>query len=101
MGKTRIYIVEDEALTAKVISHHLAHLGYEVCGQATRGEKALEEIPSLCPDIVVMDIQLAGELTGIETTIQLRKRFDIPIVYLSAAADDRQVEEAIGSGSFG
>ncbi len=101
MGKTRIYIVEDEALSATAIRQQLAQQDYEVCGQAARGEDALEEIPTARPDVVLMDIQLAGPLTGIETTRQLQPRLAVPVIYLTAYSDAKLVEEAVGTGSFG
>jgi signal transduction histidine kinase len=101
MNQPRIYIVEDEALIAMELSDRLTHLDYEVCGRAAHGEKALEEIPAVRPSIVLMDIQLAGKLTGIETALRLRPQVDVPVVFLSAFSDARLVAEAIAAGSFG
>jgi signal transduction histidine kinase len=101
MSTPRIYLVEDEALIAMELSDRLTHLGYAVCGRAAHGEKALEEIPVVRPSIVLMDIQLAGKLTGIETALRLRPQIDAPVVFLSAFSDARLIAEAIGAGSFG
>lgn len=101
MNRPRIYIVEDEALIAMEICDRLTHLGYDVCGKATRGEQALDEIPRLSPDIVLMDIRLADKLTGIETAAKLRQLLDLPVVYLTAFSDTRFIEEAIGTEPFG
>ncbi|HBL25484.1 MAG TPA: hybrid sensor histidine kinase/response regulator, partial [Acidobacteria bacterium] len=101
MSRTRIYIVEDEALIAMELADRLAHLGYEVCGRAAQGERALEEIPPARPDLVLMDVQLAGALNGIETAARLRDRCDVPVVYLSAFSDPGRVGEAVGTGPFG
>lgn len=101
MNRPRIYIVEDEALIAMEISDRLTHLGYDVCGKATRGEQALEEIPQLAPDIVLMDIRLAGKLTGIDTAAKLRQRLDLPVVYLTAFSDTQLIEAAISTEPFG
>ncbi|MEY4704104.1 MAG: hypothetical protein RL042_300 [Nitrospirota bacterium] len=101
MQKTRVYIVEDEALIAMEIGDRLMRLGYDICGKAARGEQALEEIPQVRPDIVLMDISLAGQLTGIDTAARLRQLLDVPVVFLSAFSDAALVEGAIGSGAFG
>lgn len=101
MSESRVYIVEDEALIAMHLSDRLTALGYEVCGRAARGEKALEELRTIRADIVLMDIQLAGELDGIQTAIRLRPDLDIPVVFLSAFSDDKLVEEAVAAGAFG
>src|SRR5262245_1989610 len=101
MNQPRIYIVEDEALIAMELSDRLTHLDYVVCGRAAHGEKALEEIPAARPCIVLMDIQLAGKLTGIETALRLRQQVDVPVVFLSAFSDARLVSDAVAAGSFG
>ena len=99
--KTRIYIVEDEALIAMELSDRLTKLGYEISGKAARGEQALEEIPRVHPDIVLMDIRLAGTLTGIETAAQLRWHTNVPIVFLSAFSDPAVLTEALDTEPFG
>jgi PAS domain S-box-containing protein len=101
MQKTRIYLVEDEALLAMEISDRLTQLGYEVCGQAARGEQALEEIPQVRPDIVLMDIRLAGKLNGIDTAAKLRQHLNVPVVFLSAFSDDALLKDALGTDPFG
>ncbi|MCX5722472.1 MAG: PAS domain S-box protein [Nitrospirae bacterium] len=101
MDTTRIYIVEDEALIVMELVDRLMRLGYQVCGKAARGEQALEDIPRTNPDIVLMDICLAGELDGIETAARLRRLLNVPIVFLSAFSDAQLIEEAIGNGTFG
>ncbi len=101
MSKTRIYIVEDEALIAMEISDRLMQMGYDICGRATRGEQALEEIPQTHPDIVLMDIHLAGTLTGIETTTRLRPLLDVPVIFLTAFSDASLLKQALDTEPFG
>ncbi|MEY4704107.1 MAG: Wide host range VirA protein [Nitrospirota bacterium] len=101
VSATSIYIVEDETLIAMELSDCLSQLGYEVCGKAARGEQALEEIPLTSPDIVLMDIRLAGDLSGIDTAAKLRQHLNVPVVFLSAFSDDALVKEALGNGAFG
>lgn len=101
MNRSSIYIVEDEALIAMEISDRLSHLGYRIVGRAARGEKALEEIPNVRPDLVLMDISLAGQFTGIETATRLKPLLDVPVVFLTAFSDADTLEQALGAEPFG
>jgi DNA-binding LytR/AlgR family response regulator len=95
MGQAvKILIVEDEMIIAANISLQLSTLGYEVSGIIPRGEEALLHIKQNQPDIVLMDIQLKGELNGIETAQLMQQEYDIPIIYLTANADDDHFEKA-------
>ncbi|MCF6222801.1 MAG: response regulator [Flavobacteriaceae bacterium] len=84
----KILIVEDEMIIGANISLQLSKLGYEVNGLVPRGEEALLHIRENRPDIVLMDIQLKGKLDGIETVQQMQAEYDIPIIYLTANADE-------------
>ena len=97
----RIFIVEDESLIAMEIADRLKELGYGVCGQSARGEKALPQILEVRPDLVLMDIRLAGDWTGVETASRLRQTCDIPIVYLTAHSDEITIRKALGTEPFG
>lgn len=93
----RIFVVEDKALIAMEIRHRLERLGYVVCGEARRGEDALEQVPELRPDLILMDIRLAGALDGAETARRLRAHCAAPVVFLTTYEDDaslRQAEQA-------
>lgn len=97
----RIFIVEDEALIAMEIKDRLTHLGYAVCGIAARGETALGAIAEANPDLVLMDVNLAGAMNGVETAHHLREQGDVPVVYLTAYADDTLLGQAADTGPFG
>jgi DNA-binding LytR/AlgR family response regulator len=84
----KILIVEDEMIIAANISLQLSSLGYEVTGIIPRGEEALNSIKQNQPDILLMDISLKGELDGIETVQLMQKDYNIPVIYLTANADD-------------
>jgi len=87
--KPRILVVEDEMLVARDILEQLVLLGYEPVGQTTRGEEALRLAEQLHPDLVLMDIQLAGAMDGIAAAHALRTQFALPVVFLTAFdADD-------------
>ncbi|MEY2878891.1 MAG: hypothetical protein RLZZ15_1271, partial [Verrucomicrobiota bacterium] len=101
MIRSRLYLVEDEALIAMELRDRLTALGYEIAGHAARGERALVEIPALRPDVVLMDIRLAGEPDGIETARRLAPLLDVPVVFLTAFSETQLVEEAVAAGGFG
>lgn len=84
----KILIVEDEMVIGANISLQLSNLGYEVTGIVPRGEEALMHVKQNPPDLVLLDIQLKGNLDGIETATAMQKEFKIPIIYLTANADD-------------
>ena len=90
----KILIVEDEMIIAANTSLQLTNLGYEVSGIVSRGEDALLHIKENLPDIVLLDIQLKGELDGIETAHQMQKDFNIPIIYLTSNVDEAHFERA-------
>jgi DNA-binding LytR/AlgR family response regulator len=95
MGKAiKILIVEDEMVIAANISLQLSELGYEVTGILPRGEEAVSHIKIDKPDIVLLDIRLKGEMDGIETAHEIQKHYSIPIIYLTANADEAHFNRA-------
>lgn len=90
----RILIVEDEQIVALELKDRLTRMGHSVVGVVASGEEALQEVARLCPDLILMDIKLQGELDGIEVADAIRKQADIPIVYLTAFADDATLQRA-------
>jgi two-component system cell cycle sensor histidine kinase/response regulator CckA len=96
-----VMIVEDEQLIAKDIADTLTKLGYDVTGTVASAEACVESAQSRRPDLVLMDIHLQGELDGIEAARLLRERFDIPVVFLSAYADEGTVARAKLSAPLG
>lgn len=90
----KILIVEDEMIIGANISLQLTSLGYEVSAIVPRGEEALVHIRQNKPDIVLLDIQLKGNLDGIQTAQLMQKDFDIPIIYLTANGDDANFNRA-------
>ena len=101
MLKTKILIVEDERITAKVIERVLQHLGYEVTAIAKSGSGALSQIKKNPPDLVLMDITLRDKMDGIETADLIRIRFDIPVVYLTALTDEATLDKIKETEPFG
>lgn len=94
MAKERILIVEDEGIVAKDIQVCLRHLGYEVVTIVPSGEEAVKKAEELSPDLVLMDIVLKGQISGIEAAEQIHELFHIPVVYLTAYADESTLQRA-------
>jgi hypothetical protein len=84
----RIVVVEDEAIVAMDLEVQLQAIGYRVIAQFSRGEDAAAQVPALAPDVILMDIRLAGPMDGIEAARRIRESLDVPIVYLTAHSDD-------------
>lgn len=89
-----ILIVEDEYIVAMDIRNSLEKNGFQVVGQANRGESAIKKAGELQPDLILMDIGLKGEMDGIETAIQIRARFDLPVIFLTAFGNPSVIERA-------
>ena len=94
MAEAKIMIVEDEVLFAKDLKDLLERLGYTVPALVSTGEEAIEKAGEMKPDLVLMDIVLKGGMDGIEAADLIRTRFKIPVVYLTAYADDETVQRA-------
>ncbi len=88
MSAVKILIVEDEMIIAADISMMLEAFGYEITGITPRGEDALKSIAITLPDLVLMDIALKGALDGVETARFIVERHQIPVIFLTANADD-------------
>ena len=101
MTQTRILVVEDESIVAADIQDRLESLGYEVPATVASGEKAVEKAGVLRPDLVLMDIQLNGRMDGVVAADQIRLRFGIPVIYLTANADHPTVQRAKVTEPFG
>ena len=101
MGKLKILIVEDEAITAKDIEEQLNKLGYNVAGKVSSGKDAIKKAEQTLPDLILMDIGLDGDMDGIEAAKQIKTNFDIPVVYLTAYGDDETLKRARISEPFG
>lgn len=100
-GET-IQIVEDESLIVLHLTQILESAGYRIVYPASSGERALRALEmSPVPDLILMDILLAGSLDGIETAREIRKHYDIPIIFLTACADISRIEEAKSVSPYG
>ena len=96
-----ILIVEDELLIAKNLSHKLESLGYKIVGIVSCGADAIQRAAEMEPDLILMDIVIKGDIDGIETAVIINQKFDIPIIYTTAYADDETLQRAENTGSYG
>ncbi len=87
MSNVRILIVEDEILIAMHLARQLEEAGYEVSDPVTSGSAALEAAELNRPDVVLLDVRLAGDMDGIETGRAIRDRLGIPVVFLTGYSD--------------
>ena len=99
--KARIMVVEDEAVISMEIQDRLTKMGHSICGTAASGEEAVSIATAKRPDLILMDVQLRGEVDGVQTAKRIRDLIEIPVIYLTAFADDRTVERAKLTQPFG
>lgn len=97
----RILVVEDERIVALDLASTLNELGYAVAGMATRGEEAIELARRLEPELILMDVRLAGAMDGIQAAQTIHRQRDIPIVYLTAHSDNETLWRAAHSAASG
>ncbi len=97
----RVLVVEDEGIVAQDIRQTLEGLGYEVIGQAPSAEQALKIVDKLVPDLVLMDIRIQGELSGIQLAKMLKARHRLAVVFLTAHTDDATLADAKASDPVG
>jgi len=101
MIKARILVVEDETIIAMEIEDQLKSLGYIVSAKASTGLTAIEKTIETYPDLILMDVGLNGDMDGIEAADHIRRRFDIPLIYLTAYADENTLQRAKITQPFG
>ncbi len=101
MPKNNILVVEDEAIVSKDIQQNLKKLGYNIVGAVDTGEKAIAKANETTPDLVLMDIMLKGSMSGIEAAEQIRNNLSIPVIYLTAYADENTLAKAKVTEPYG
>jgi PAS domain S-box-containing protein len=101
MEQKKVLIVEDERIVAVDIRRTLLSCGYSICGIASNAKEALEKFIHFHPDLVLMDIMLANQDDGIQIAEEIIKIKDVPIIFLTAFADDETLERAQKINPFG
>lgn len=90
----KVLIVEDESIIVKSLENRLIKAGYDVVGYASTGNQAVQMARQYNPDLILMDIKLNGEMTGIEAAQEINKFLDIPIIYLTSYSDEHTFQRA-------
>ncbi len=98
---SRLLVVEDEVLVARDIQARLQRMGYEVVGTVARGEDAVSTALAESPDLILMDINLKGEMDGIEAATQINEVSSVPVIYCTAYSNDEVLERAKITSPFG
>lgn len=101
MAKTSVLVVEDESIVAKDIQNSLKKLGYTVPSVENTGEDAIDAAGQYQPDLILMDIMLKGEISGIDAAEQIRTRYQIPVIFLTAYADESTLSKAKVTEPYG
>jgi two-component system, response regulator PdtaR len=101
MTQASIFIVEDELIEAEDIRQTLEKQGYSVAGIARSGESMLETLKEIYPDLVLMDLHLAGTMDGIDTAEQIRTLYHIPVIFLTGHADENSLGRAKVTEPYG
>jgi CheY-like chemotaxis protein len=101
MPKVKILVVEDDKILAMGLEKKLKDSGFAITGIASSGAEAIDSVKEIQPDLVLMDIVLKGAMDGIETAKFIISLYDIPIIYLTAYADDEILERAEKTCPYG
>jgi diguanylate cyclase (GGDEF)-like protein/PAS domain S-box-containing protein len=101
MQNERILVVEDEKIISLDLQRRLEKFGYQVVGLATTGTDAVEKARSLLPDIILMDIMLGGDIDGIDAAQQVKSELGIPVIFLTAFADEKTLARAKEAEPYG
>ena len=99
-ARARVLVVEDEHLVALDIQRGLERMGHHVT-VAYEGERAVSLFDETRFDLVLMDIKLGGSLDGIEAAQAIRRRYDVPVIYLTAYADNQTLARARVTEPYG
>lgn len=101
MNLNNIMIVEDERIVAADLQLTLEEFGYSVVGIENSGEGAVTRADKLKPDLILMDIMLKGEMNGIQAAFNIGSNNDIPVIYITAFADNSTIRHALDTNPFG
>ena len=101
LKNAKILIVEDEKIVAMDIKHKLESFGYMVPAPVSSGKQAIAKLEAIKPDLVLMDVKLGTGIDGIEAAEIIRNRFDIPVIYLTAYADEDTLNRAKATAPYG
>jgi CheY-like chemotaxis protein len=101
MINPKIFLVEDDDILAKTTEWRVRKMGYEFAGRAASGKDAIERIAGKKPDIILMDINLRGEMDGIVTADIIKKSVALPVIFLTSHMDKETISRAKETGPKG
>jgi PAS domain S-box-containing protein len=101
MPNAQILVVEDEGIVAADIEERLRRLGYRIAGVVASGEEALRKVAGSMPDLVLMDVILQGPMDGVQAAEEIRRQHQVPVVFLTAHADQATLQRAKVTEPFG
>jgi len=100
-NERKIFIVEDELVFAEDLKETLERRGYRICGNVASAEEALRIVPEIAPDLILVDIVLAGTMNGIELADALNAITDIPVIYLTSNIEEDTIADAKSTYPYG
>ena len=101
MNWAKILVVEDESEVADTLIMMLKKFGYNVVGCENGAEGAIQKAGDLRPDLVLMDIELSGKMDGVEAAATIRKKYHIPVIYITAICDAKTLERVGATVPYG
>lgn len=101
MNKPQILVVEDEKIVALEIQDRLISIGYEVPALVSTGSDAVRFAETLRPHLILMDIELKGQMDGITAAAEIRERLNIPVIFLTAYVDSETLNRAKKTEPYG
>lgn len=90
--KHKVLVVEDESIVAKDIQNILLKNNFEITGVANNADTALNYLSQNVPDVILMDIMIKGNMSGIELSHKIKEEYDVPIIFLTAYSDSSTLE---------
>ena len=96
-SSAHVFIVEDDQLLASALSAQIETLGYRVAGTANTGEDAVRGVLQSRPEVVIMDMRLAGWMTGLDAAKSIRRDFPVPIIFYTAHGADNELKHEVAS----
>ena len=100
-SQDKILIVEDNIIAAEDITVRIDKMGYLVTACVSEGELAIESVRLDRPDLILMDIELTGQLNGIEAAAGIRSTYDIPVIYLTSSTDEETLQKSKCTNPYG
>ncbi len=94
-ARKKILIVEDDRIIVLDLTKKLSKIGFDIAGTADTGMEAVKKAEKLKPDLILMDIGLSGEMDGIEAAAEIKKKYSVPVVFLTAGDDDATIQRAL------